>query len=68
MKAQTYTVLLTLEDAFIPSAKDVQDILSDLFNQKNTLATVSVVFGNVALMNPALVRKHTDIISEYNNR
>lgn len=68
MKAQTYTILLTLEDSFIPSAKDVQDVISDVFNQKSTLATVSVVFGNVSLMNPALVRKHTDISSEYSNR
>lgn len=68
MKAQTYTILLTLEDSMPPLAKDVETMLASVFNREDMLATVSVVFGNVALMNPALVRKHTDIISEYNNR
>lgn len=68
MKAQTYTILLTIEDAMPPSAKDIEDVLVDVFEKTDAITTVSVVFGNVALMHPALVRKHTGIHSEYANK
>ena len=65
MKAQTYTILLTMEAAQPLSSMAVKDAILKAFDTDEALLTVSVSFGNHANMSPTVLRIHNDIIEEY---
>lgn len=65
MKAQTYTILLTMEAAQPLSSSEVKDAILKAFDTDDALITVSVSFGNHANMGSAVMRIHNDIVEEY---
>jgi hypothetical protein len=68
MRAQIYSVLLTIEDSSPPSASSLAAKLKKMLEEDGMMVEASAVFGNVTLLPPSMVKKHNDIVSEYNNR
>ena len=64
MKAQTYSVLITIEDSNPPSASSLVSMLKKMLeNDAEYLAHIDAVYG--ASMPTSLVKKHNDIHQEY---
>lgn len=68
MRAQIYSLLITVEDASPPSASSLAAMLKEMLEAKGMYVEVDAVFGNVTLMPPSMVKRHNNIVSEYNNR
>ena len=64
MKAQTYSVLITIEDSNPPSASSLASMLKKMLeNDAEYLAYIDAVYGSS--MPPPLVKRHNAIHQEY---